>query len=171
MLGAQGRLLEEFLLKTGSASQTARSRGTSCWVVQIDIPAVAGHDPSCLQDENTWSNILWFKILYIYLYGNQNTETMSREFIELQREQLIGRRVKCILMPDDPNPIEKGSVGTIDYIDDAGHIHVKWDNGRSLSLIPNVDFYEVLDRSCQNGLYRECALFYHNNCKGCPMFK
>jgi hypothetical protein len=96
---------------------------------------------------------------------------MSREFIETQREQLIGRRVKCLRMENDPHPIESGTKGTIDHIDDMGHIHVKWDNGRSLSLIPNEDIYEILDKSCQNGLYRECAVFYHNYCKGCPMFK
>lgn len=96
---------------------------------------------------------------------------MSREFIELQREQLIGRRVKCLRMENDPHPIESGTKGTIDYIDDMGHIHVKWDNGRSLSLIPNVDMYEILDRTCQDGLYRDCHLFYHNKCKGCPKYK
>ena len=96
---------------------------------------------------------------------------MSREFIETQREQLIGRRIKCILMSNDPDPILGGTKGTIDHIDDMGHIHVKWDNGRTLSLIPNVDMYEVLDKTCQNPLYRECALFYHNRCVGCPVFK
>jgi hypothetical protein len=74
-------------------------------------------------------------------------------------------------MENDPQPIEKGAKGTIEYIDDAGHIHVKWDNGRSLSLIPNVDQYLILDKSCQNPLYRECPLFYHNHCKGCPKYQ
>lgn len=95
---------------------------------------------------------------------------MSREFIETQNEQLIGRRVQCLSMENDPFPIEKGSKGTITYIDDAGHIHVKWDNGRGLSLIPNVDRYEILEKSCQDGLYRDCHLFFNNRCKGCPKF-
>jgi hypothetical protein len=95
---------------------------------------------------------------------------MSREFIETQREQLIGRRVKCISMNEDPDPIPSGTKGTITYIDDAGHIHVKWDNGRSLSLIPEVDTYEVLDKACQDMFFRDCYLFYHNRCKGCPKF-
>lgn len=96
---------------------------------------------------------------------------MSREFIETQNELLIGRRVQCLEMPDDPHPITKGTKGTIEFIDSAGHIHVRWDNGRSLSLIPNVDHYLILDKTCQNGLYRDCHLFYHNKCKGCPMFQ
>jgi hypothetical protein len=96
---------------------------------------------------------------------------MSREFIETQREQLIGRRIVCTLMGADPDPIPSGSKGTVEFVDDMGIIHVKWDSGRTLGLDPKADMYEILDRSCQNGLYRECALFYHNNCKGCPMFK
>ena len=88
----------------------------------------------------------------------------------MEQIDLIGRRVVCIEMPDDPHPIEKGTKGTITHLDDAGHIHVKWDNGRLLSLILNVDHYEVLDKSCQAPLYRGCSLFYYNECKGCPAF-
>lgn len=87
------------------------------------------------------------------------------------RDSFIGRRVICILMGDDPDPIPSGSKGTIEFIDDAGVVHVKWDNGRTLGLDQKVDMFEVLDKTCQNGLYRECAIFYHHNCKGCPMFK
>ena len=58
---------------------------------------------------------------------------------------LSGKRVKCIEMPDDPTPIENGALGTIRYTDDMGNIHVKWDSGRGLSLIPNVDKYEILE--------------------------
>jgi hypothetical protein len=96
---------------------------------------------------------------------------MSQEFIEAQRELLIGRRVMCKRMNEDPDPIPSGTKGTIEYIDDANHIHVKWDNGRRLSLIPEVDTYEVLDKACQNGLFRDCYLFYNNRCKGCPKYQ
>lgn len=56
---------------------------------------------------------------------------------------LEGMRVKLINMIDDPNPIPSGTEGTIRLIDDAGIIHVNWDNGRRLGLIPNVDEYEL----------------------------
>ena len=73
-------------------------------------------------------------------------------------------------MENDPDPIPSGTEGTIEYIDDMGMIHMKWDNGRTLALDPT-DMFELIEPKCTNGLYRECAVFYHNGCKGCPMFK
>jgi len=52
-------------------------------------------------------------------------------------------------MPDDPNPIPVGSTGTIEAVTEGplGQVHVKWDDsGRTLSLIPGVDRFEVIER-------------------------
>ena len=95
---------------------------------------------------------------------------MSREFIETQNEQLIGRRIRCIFM-NDKYPVPPRTEGTITHIDDIGTIHVKWDNGSTLGLVPREDQYELLDKRCTQPLYRECALFFNNRCVGCPMFK
>lgn len=56
-----------------------------------------------------------------------------------------GCRVRLISMGEDPCPVESGAVGTVFYIDSIGSIHVKWDNGRSLALIPGVDAFEVIE--------------------------
>lgn len=32
-----------------------------------------------------------------------------------------------------------GLRGTVDFIDDASQIHVKWENGSSLAIVPEVD--------------------------------
>jgi len=60
---------------------------------------------------------------------------------------LIGKRVKLILMNDDPktNPIEPNTMGTIISIDDMNYYKVKWDNGRILNLLPEEDEYEILN--------------------------
>lgn len=56
---------------------------------------------------------------------------------------LNGKRIELIHM-NDPHPIMSGSRGTIDHVDDLGQIHVKWDNGRTLALIPGEDQYKIL---------------------------
>ena len=38
-----------------------------------------------------------------------------------------------------------GLQGTVAYIDDAGQIHMHWENGRSLALIPGEDSFHRID--------------------------
>lgn len=46
---------------------------------------------------------------------------------------------------DDPYaPILPGTEGEVDFVDDAGQLHMKWDNGRLLALIPVEDSFTVL---------------------------
>ena len=54
-----------------------------------------------------------------------------------------GDRVLCIHM-DDPHPVSDGTRGTIEHIDDAGQIHVRWDTGSSLALVPGIDEFRHL---------------------------
>lgn len=56
---------------------------------------------------------------------------------------IVGKRIKMIKMSPDPHPIEPGTMGTIKMVDGIGQIHVNWDNGRSLAVIPGVDEYEI----------------------------
>lgn len=53
-------------------------------------------------------------------------------------------RVRLICMNEDPNPVPAGTEGVIDRVDDAMQLHVNWDNGRTLALIPGVDEYEII---------------------------
>jgi hypothetical protein len=62
----------------------------------------------------------------------------------LTAKNIDGKRIKMISM-DDPDPIEPGTMGTVIKIDGAGQIQVKWDNGRSLSVIPEEDQFEILE--------------------------
>ncbi len=47
-------------------------------------------------------------------------------------------------MNDPFAPIPDGTIGEVQYVDDAGNIHMKWQNGRTLSLIDGVDDFEVI---------------------------
>lgn len=55
-------------------------------------------------------------------------------------------RVKLIRMEDPYTDLKKGDMGTIVGKNPFGDLMVKWDNGSNLSLIPNIDEYEVLER-------------------------
>ena len=57
-----------------------------------------------------------------------------------------GTRIRLLSMSDPIAPVPDGTTGTVDLVDDAGQIHMKWDNGRTLALIPGEDSFEVLSR-------------------------
>lgn len=46
---------------------------------------------------------------------------------------------------DDFQAPPVGTIGTIDHVDDAGTIHVHWQNGSGLGLIPEEDEFEIID--------------------------
>ena len=62
-------------------------------------------------------------------------------------KKLIGKRVKLILMNDDPktNPIAPNTMGTIMSVDGMNYYRVKWDHGRILNLLPEEDEYEIIE--------------------------
>ena len=68
----------------------------------------------------------------------------EQEVAVLRQKYPHGTMLRLIRMVNDPNPIEPGAVGEVDFIDDAGNIHMIWRNGGSLSLIDGVDDFEVL---------------------------
>ena len=49
-----------------------------------------------------------------------------------------------VLRMDDPYPVESGTEGFVDHVDDAGTIHCRFDNGRYIGLIPGVDSFEIV---------------------------
>lgn len=58
-------------------------------------------------------------------------------------EPEVGMRVMNIRM-NDSDPVDEGMMGTITTIDSLGTIHVRWDDGRRLGLIPGEDEYTIL---------------------------
>ncbi len=54
-----------------------------------------------------------------------------------------GTKIRLINMRDEPQ-MPFGLLGTVEFVDDANQIHVKWENGSSLALVPEVDQFEII---------------------------
>lgn len=72
-------------------------------------------------------------------------DVRERVLNELRQEYPIGTRVKLIEMNDPYRKMEDRLLGTVKSIDDAGTIHVAWDNGSSLGVVYGVDVIKKLD--------------------------
>lgn len=58
-----------------------------------------------------------------------------------------GTRIELISMgADEPNPVPPGTRGTVAFVDDLGDIGMRWDNGRTLGLVPSRDSFRVLNQ-------------------------
>ena len=78
---------------------------------------------------------------------NVNSELVK----ELRGIYTEGTRVKLTKDMDDPYCApKKGDMGTVSSVDDIGTIHVLWDMGSSLGLIPDVDSFEVVKEEGEN---------------------
>lgn len=56
-----------------------------------------------------------------------------------------GPRVSLVDMDDEQAP-PPGTRGTVMAVDDAGTIHVKWDNGSTLGAIYGVDRVQIISQ-------------------------
>lgn len=60
------------------------------------------------------------------------------------KEYVVGSRVELTKDMVQESNMPKGLQGTVIYLDDYGHVGVKWDNGRTLNLIQGVDSFKVV---------------------------
>ena len=70
---------------------------------------------------------------------------MDRKMVNFIKEQYPpGTRIRLNSMEDPYHPILPGTEGEVDFVDNEGQIFMKWDNGRTLPLIPGEDSFTVL---------------------------
>lgn len=70
--------------------------------------------------------------------------SILRKGLTESRVRTKGARVRLISMDDVQAP-PAGTEGTVQYVDDAGTIHVQWDTGGSLGLVPGADEWELVE--------------------------
>ncbi|MBQ5989211.1 MAG: DUF4314 domain-containing protein [Oscillospiraceae bacterium] len=66
-----------------------------------------------------------------------------------KRAYPAGTRIRLIYMDDPYTPLSRGATGTVEYVDDIGTIHMKWDNGRSLGICPETDIFEIIGKEAK----------------------
>ena len=72
-------------------------------------------------------------------YNRRRIESIKQRYPE-------GTRICVDSMDDDPRPIESGTKGTVDWVDDIGTVHCNFDNGRRLGLIVGEDSFHVIQQ-------------------------
>lgn len=85
-------------------------------------------------------------------------ERLSRQAKVVKENYPPGTRIMLLAMEDPFAPVPSGTRGTVKFVDDIGQLHMSWDNGRSLSVVPGEDsFRRLTDKEQQNELRLEAA--------------
>lgn len=61
-----------------------------------------------------------------------------------------GQRVMLIQCTDPYATLPAGSKGTVQFVDDLGTVHVRWDNGSTLGLVPGHDAWMIIAANVQD---------------------
>lgn len=69
---------------------------------------------------------------------------MKENIEKIKDKYPSGTRIKLVSM-DDTYSVPSGTCGTVDFVDDIGTIHMKWDDGRTIGIIEGVDSFEIID--------------------------
>ena len=86
--------------------------------------------------------------------------------IKLKEQYPPGTRVLLNQMDDPHHPVESGTRGTVVHVDDQANMHMKWDNGRTLALDPELDSFRKLtgeEIAEENPQYTICQINVDEN--------
>lgn len=67
----------------------------------------------------------------------------KKQLAMLRQKYPAGTMVQLISMDDEQAP-PVGTIGEVQFVDDIGNVHVKWQNDSSLAVIPDVDTVVIL---------------------------
>ena len=66
-------------------------------------------------------------------------EKLRRDAVKYKALYPAGTRIILLDMQDRHDPVPADTMGTVMLVDAASNIHVDWDNGRTLSICPQID--------------------------------
>lgn len=90
--------------------------------------------------------------LILILYKQSNAKEYTKEEVEQIKQQYIaGTKIELIKMYDLQAP-PTGTKGFIDFVDDIGTIHMKWENGSTLGLVVGTDEFKIICPLCNQEL-------------------
>jgi len=72
------------------------------------------------------------------IYNEKKVEMLRQRYPE-------GTRI-CLDHMEDLCPVESGTCGTVQFVDDVGTLYCKFDDGRTLGVIPDVDKFHKIDQ-------------------------
>ena len=76
------------------------------------------------------------------VYNEKKVELLRQRYPE-------GTRI-CLDHMEDLCPVERGACVWVQFVDDAGTLHCKFDDGRTLGVIPGVDqFHKIKQEQTQ----------------------
>ena len=73
-----------------------------------------------------------------------NIRNLRSKAAYYKEEYPPGTRLQLIAMEDPYDPVPDGTKGTVEFVDDMGQLHMKWDNGRTLAIVPSQDQFRKL---------------------------
>lgn len=84
--------------------------------------------------------------IFEILHRQSTHKPLSKEEIQVVKQKYIkGTKIKLIKMYDPFTPPPSNTIGIVEFVDDVGQIHIRWNTGSSLALVPNVDEFEILE--------------------------
>lgn len=68
-----------------------------------------------------------------------------KQIERLRRKYPKGTRIYLEEMKDS-QAVPSGTSGSVEFVDDSGTIHMHWDNGRGLGLVPEEDEFRIIEK-------------------------
>ena len=62
----------------------------------------------------------------------------------IKDKYLPGTKIRLVRMDDPYTKLKAGLAGTVSHVDDIGTIHMNWENGSTLGLIPGEDDFYII---------------------------